>query len=77
MIHAQTVISAPTCIELVEMTSERGKLDMVRPMARQLDRLDVVGLTKVIHEATSNLLTRDQAGLVAMVVREYVWAATP
>jgi len=69
------VIPAPSHIDLVEGASERGKRDMVRVMARQLDRLDIAGLSEVIHEGAPSLLSRDQAELLAIVVREYVLAA--
>jgi hypothetical protein len=64
--------AAPPFLELVQIASSGGQLDMIPGMARRLDRLNEDDLTKCIETAVGELLSSHQARILATVIREYV-----
>lgn len=63
--------AAPSSLEIVRMSSPRGKADMLEPMAKKLDRLERSRLVPILEEAgVTN--ARD----VADVIRRYVLSDT-
>ena len=64
--------AAPPVLQMVRAASDRGKRDMLEPMAIQLDRLEHSRLTSILEKAGIG----EGASALAEVIRRYVLSDT-